>query len=307
MDEIKDILRAIRSGCNPITGEIFDTKILSDDPTISREILKLALQTQSNVRMKKLPSVNALGRDANAIFKELKAWRLGVAHIINLPAYYVFSDKDLWEIAKGDVVEIDDLLFIKGINLKKYELYAEEVYAILKPFIENSGSTPTPAQSAISEPDVPAAERNADKAREVDGESEEEIRDFLERKKMDAKAAEEDDKPPVASCKNCMLYRSEECFGEKEICEFYSYAPTISKAEIDNWPKEMEFRRRKTGKRKEASDRSSNTNKGKSWVVRENKSSNSNGQLSFNGIADTCKSETRVVKRSDCENKDGRK
>ena len=240
MDEIKDILRAIRSGCNPITGEIFDTRILSDDPTISREILKLALQTQSNVRMKKLPSVNALDRDANTIFKELKAWRLDVAHIINLPAYYVFSDKDLWEIAKGDVVEIEDLLFIKGINLKKYELYAEEVYAILKPFIEKTEPTPTPEPPTEGRTNTRVQDEESESAMDDASESYEDLKALVEKMRNEARSAEEGDEPPVISCKSCMLYRSEECIGQTEICEFYRHAPTVSKDEMEQWPQEMQ-------------------------------------------------------------------
>lgn len=42
---------------------------------------------------------------------------------------------------------------------------------------------------------------------------------------------------PSYTCKNCMEMRKGECFGKSEICEFFRYAPTISKDEINNWPK----------------------------------------------------------------------
>ena len=39
MNNIKTIIEAIRKGYNPMTGEMFDTSILSEDPQICKEIL----------------------------------------------------------------------------------------------------------------------------------------------------------------------------------------------------------------------------------------------------------------------------
>jgi hypothetical protein len=39
------------------------------------------------------------------------------------------------------------------------------------------------------------------------------------------------------TCKNCMEMRKGECIGKQSICEFFRYAPNISKEELDNWPK----------------------------------------------------------------------
>ncbi len=37
-------------------------------------------------------------------------------------------------------------------------------------------------------------------------------------------------------CKNCFLYKSQECSGICGICEDYRYAPEISNAEKSYWP-----------------------------------------------------------------------
>jgi hypothetical protein len=42
---------------------------------------------------------------------------------------------------------------------------------------------------------------------------------------------------PRKSCKNCIEMRKQECVGEDTICQFYRYAPSISIAEMENWPK----------------------------------------------------------------------
>lgn len=101
MDNIEMIIEAIRKGINPVTGEIFDVSILSEDPIISKEIIKLALTTQNSLTHKKQDSINALNRNAEDIFQELKEWRLGVACESGLPAYYVLRQRTMEYCKRG--------------------------------------------------------------------------------------------------------------------------------------------------------------------------------------------------------------
>lgn len=39
------------------------------------------------------------------------------------------------------------------------------------------------------------------------------------------------------TCKNCMLYKREDCFGKDTICEDYKYAPDMDDEKRKNWPK----------------------------------------------------------------------
>ncbi len=39
------------------------------------------------------------------------------------------------------------------------------------------------------------------------------------------------------SCNSCMVLKRDECIGKKSICEYYKHSPSISKEEINNWPK----------------------------------------------------------------------
>lgn len=56
---------------------------------------------------------------------------------------------------------------------------------------------------------------------------------------------------PEKTCENCFLLRAEDCFGGKTICDLYRYAPSLSKAETDRWPKEADASRfRRTGKKR---------------------------------------------------------
>lgn len=42
---------------------------------------------------------------------------------------------------------------------------------------------------------------------------------------------------PIKTCKNCMVMRRGDCFGEQNICEMFRYAPTVSEEETKKWPK----------------------------------------------------------------------
>ena len=51
-------------------------------------------------------------------------------------AYIIFSNSELMNIAEGDVMKKEDLLDIRGIDQKKYDLYADDLFDILKDYIE---------------------------------------------------------------------------------------------------------------------------------------------------------------------------
>jgi len=43
----------------------------------------------------------------------------------------------------------------------------------------------------------------------------------------------------LKTCKNCLLYRSEECFGQDSICDYFKQVPSRDKDKYAHWPKEM--------------------------------------------------------------------
>ena len=60
---------------------------------------------------------------------------------MHIPAFYIFSNEGLRAIAGGDIRTKEDLLFIKGINKRKYDLYGDDLFEIIQKFIdeENEG------------------------------------------------------------------------------------------------------------------------------------------------------------------------
>ncbi len=66
-----------------------------------------------------------------ARFDALKAWRAEIAREHNLPAYVVFHDATLAEMAKEAPESLDALAEISGVGAKKLEAYGREILRVL--------------------------------------------------------------------------------------------------------------------------------------------------------------------------------
>ncbi len=64
-------------------------------------------------------------------FAALKAWRAEVARAHNLPAYVVFHDATLAEIAEVRPTSLDELAGISGVGAKKLDAYGEDLLRVL--------------------------------------------------------------------------------------------------------------------------------------------------------------------------------
>ncbi len=69
---------------------------------------------------------------ATARFVALKAWRAEVAKAHNLPAYIVFHDATLAEMAREQPATLDDLAGISGVGGRKLEAYGAEILRVLE-------------------------------------------------------------------------------------------------------------------------------------------------------------------------------
>ncbi|MBX3637200.1 MAG: DNA helicase RecQ [Rubrivivax sp.] len=72
-----------------------------------------------------------LDEAATARFAALKAWRAEVAREHNLPAYIVFHDATLAEMARECPATLDELAGIGGVGAKKLEAYGEQILGVL--------------------------------------------------------------------------------------------------------------------------------------------------------------------------------
>ncbi|WP_428503608.1 DNA helicase RecQ [Roseateles sp.] len=72
-----------------------------------------------------------LDDDALARFELLKAWRAEVAKEHGLPAYVIFQNVTLAEMARQNPQSLDELAGISGVGAKKLEAYGEEILRVL--------------------------------------------------------------------------------------------------------------------------------------------------------------------------------
>jgi ATP-dependent DNA helicase RecQ len=72
-----------------------------------------------------------LDGDGLARFEALKAWRAEIAREHNLPAYIVFHDATLAEMAQAMPDSLDALGQISGVGAKKLEAYGREILRVL--------------------------------------------------------------------------------------------------------------------------------------------------------------------------------
>jgi len=86
--------------------------------------------SRSGARPKSDP---ALGLDAEGLerFEALKAWRSEVAKEHGLPAYVIFQNTTLAEMARVMPGDLDELGEISGVGAKKLEAYGREILRVL--------------------------------------------------------------------------------------------------------------------------------------------------------------------------------
>jgi ATP-dependent DNA helicase RecQ len=72
-----------------------------------------------------------LSKSEQAIFERLRSWRMGAAREHGVPAYVVFQDATLREIAKTKPTSLDELRGVSGVGEKKLVSYGEDIVGII--------------------------------------------------------------------------------------------------------------------------------------------------------------------------------
>lgn len=138
--EWRAILRqVIALGLVEIDHESYGALRLS---TAARSVLKgeqqIALRRYQKPSKQKRPTVKPKGfveTDLSAvqqtIFERLRWWRVETARAHNVPAYVIFHDATLREIAKAMPASLDDLRLVSGVGEKKRDSYGAEIIALV--------------------------------------------------------------------------------------------------------------------------------------------------------------------------------
>jgi ATP-dependent DNA helicase RecQ len=104
-----------------------------------RRTLKLRKPSEKPARHRKqkrgglsTPAGGALGVESVDVFQALRAWRKQVATEHGVPAYTVFHDATLQEIARTLPASLDGLRGISGIGATKLERYGEPILRVVR-------------------------------------------------------------------------------------------------------------------------------------------------------------------------------
>ncbi|MGO0791376.1 DNA helicase RecQ [Herbaspirillum seropedicae] len=72
-----------------------------------------------------------LSTEEQALFEKLRWWRVETARAHNVPAYVIFHDATMREIAKARPQSLDDLRHVTGVGEKKLETYGAQIIALI--------------------------------------------------------------------------------------------------------------------------------------------------------------------------------
>ncbi len=88
-------------------------------------------KTGKLTRGKDKPPPITLDDEGTERFTALKAWRAEVAKEHGLPAYVIFHDATLAEMARAKPTSLDEMSTISGVGAKKLEAYGREILRVL--------------------------------------------------------------------------------------------------------------------------------------------------------------------------------
>ena len=111
-----------------------------------RQTLKLRKPSEKPARARKprrgeltTQPVRELTGESGGVFRALREWRKGVAREHGVPAYTVFHDATLAEIARVLPGSLDGLRGISGIGATKLERYGEPLLKVVRECAASAG------------------------------------------------------------------------------------------------------------------------------------------------------------------------
>ncbi|MDP3844225.1 MAG: DNA helicase RecQ [Oxalobacteraceae bacterium] len=138
--EWRAILRqVIALGLLAVDYESYSALKLTD---AARPVLRGAQKTQLRQYQKPVKPKREAGKQKGyeestlsaaeqTLFDKLRWWRVETARKNNVPAYVIFHDATLRDIAKAQPRSIDDLRGVTGVGEKKLETYGEQIVALI--------------------------------------------------------------------------------------------------------------------------------------------------------------------------------
>jgi len=89
-------------------------------------------EAKRSARRKALPE--GLSGETQSLFERLRAWRVEAARRHGVPAYVIFHDATLREIARARPSSLDALRAISGVGARKLEAYGADIVGLVEQF-----------------------------------------------------------------------------------------------------------------------------------------------------------------------------
>jgi ATP-dependent DNA helicase RecQ len=125
------LLRINTERFNVVEVTALGTRALKDKQPIMLKAPLVTSRLSSDKKAQQRKQLGAIEYDA-AAFEKLRMWRMQTARAKGLPAYMVFSDATLQNIAARKPSSLSSLGTISGIGDKKLSLYGEELLEVLR-------------------------------------------------------------------------------------------------------------------------------------------------------------------------------
>jgi len=112
-------------------------KLTSESRSVLRGERSIALRAwreakRSKRRARSAAEAGDLSPEAQRLFERLRAWRLEAARRHGVPAYVIFHDATLREIARARPSSLEMLRGISGIGARKLEAYGTEIVELAR-------------------------------------------------------------------------------------------------------------------------------------------------------------------------------
>ena len=106
--------------------------VLKGEQSIRLRQFRAAGKRKKTLRgRREVDQTDGLDASQSAVFEALRIWRLSAARVHGVPAYVIFHDAALKEIAKVRPASLAELEKISGVGAKKLEAYGEDIVRIV--------------------------------------------------------------------------------------------------------------------------------------------------------------------------------
>ncbi|MBT4024849.1 HRDC domain-containing protein [Desulfobacula sp.] len=140
-----DLYKSIRNHCDELGIRLVDfiednleegickneEKILEATKDTEEEIRKAKNEDRKIRKAKKTEVIDNLSDDSRELFELLKIIRMEFVKKENIPAYCIFQDATLIEMARGKPTTLNELLKIPGVGSKTFEKYGKQFFECL--------------------------------------------------------------------------------------------------------------------------------------------------------------------------------